>query len=119
MSEHEHIWNTEFEADNSVCILCGFISSEQWRRIMSEPLSKVLGLNKKYISEYSKTEGMKNESWNECIDELDQLSPDVNKLAEILRRPAALPDGKLSDVDLVKAQEIIKKMNVWIRREIR
>ncbi len=31
--EYEHIWNTEFEADNSICIVCGFISNESYRRL--------------------------------------------------------------------------------------
>lgn len=30
--ECEHKWNTEFEADNSICILCGFINNEIYRR---------------------------------------------------------------------------------------
>lgn len=50
---------------------------------MFEPLSKVLGLQLKRgaINHFTIADG-----YNQAIYEIDQLSPDVHKLSEIIRK---------------------------------
>lgn len=89
---------------------------------MSEPLSKLLHLETKPEFDEEPLTSDKNSfshypiqynmGYNKCISDLDQLSPDVNKLAEIIKN---------FDADYVKeanflAEEIINKMSEWIKR---
>lgn len=75
---------------------------------MSEPLSKVFQFKRKPSPTYFPA----NEGYNLCLDELDQLSPDVNTLQKIIMKYV-----DLKNLQTEMAQEIINKMNVWVVKE--
>lgn len=86
---------------------------------MSEPLSKVLGFEKpdlnkiKPLTDYAT--GYQHGQYD-LIDDLDQLSPDANKLAEIITE---VKQHELYDLNLSSqylAKQIINKMNLWITK---
>ena len=88
---------------------------------MSEPLSKVFQFKRKPSPTYFPA----NEGYNLCLDELDQRSPDVVKLAKVLFDRGIKIVGFTStgweDLSarekipyLGEAQEIINKMSVWL-----
>jgi len=94
---------------------------------MSEPLSKVFQFKRKPSPTYFPA----NEGYNLCLDELDQRSPDVKKLAFIIykveMRNLTSEDEIKSIFNMhhvtwnptvnecyVKAQEIINKIDVWV-----
>lgn len=94
---------------------------------MSEPLSKVFQFKRKPSPTYFPA----NEGYNLCLDELDQSSPDAEKLARIIYEQqynrnininSRCPDWK-KEAPYVKerffllAQEIINKMSEWIVKE--
>lgn len=74
---------------------------------MSEPLSKVFGLERKYVISPISL------GYNKALNSLNQLSPDVNKLKEILDYYNLPENGFYTDVI---AQEIINKMSEWIKK---
>lgn len=82
---------------------------------MSEPLSKVFQLERKEAQpaphKFINTHEDYCEGYNQCVIDLDQLSPDVNKLKEILDYYNLPENGFYTDVI---AQEIINKISVWI-----
>ena len=82
---------------------------------MSEPLSKVFQLERKEAQpaphQFINTHEDYCEGYNQCVIDLDQLSPDVNKLKEILDYYNLPENGFYTDVI---AQEIINKISVWI-----
>ena len=84
---------------------------------MSEPLSKVFQLERKEAQpaphKFINTHEDYCEGYNDCLDDLDQLSPDVNKLKEILDYYNLPENGFYTDVI---AQEIINKMSEWIKK---
>lgn len=83
---------------------------------MSEPLSKVIQLERKEAQpaphKFINTHEDYCEGYNDCLKDLDQLSPDVNKLAKLLseynRCSNVLP------IYIHMAQEIINKMSEWV-----
>lgn len=93
---------------------------------MSEPLSKKLDIKESYIEWLHYDTG-----YNDCRKDLDQLSPDVNKLAFIIYKVGMRNLAREDEIKLtfnmhhvtwnptvnecyVKAQEIINQMGVWI-----
>lgn len=84
------------------------------RLIMSEPLSKVLGLERKEPHDPRLCIPEDWKGYNKCVDALDHLSPDVNKLEELI---TDIKQHELYDLNLGSkylAKQIINKMNVWI-----
>lgn len=93
-------------------------------KIMSKPLSKQFGFNYRPISTGSEYQETRNCGFNQALRELDQLSPDADKLAKIMY----LYEINAKDCDwflvhsgrkieLYKlAQEIINSMGVWIKK---
>lgn len=86
---------------------------------MSEPLSNVntplsykLGIYRKEAHDPRLCIPEDWKGYNKCVRDLDQLSPDVNKLAKLLseynRCSNVLP------IYIHMAQEIINKMSEWV-----
>lgn len=90
---------------------------------MSEPLSNVntplsykLGIYRKEAHDPRLCIPEDWKGYNKCVRDLDQLSPDVHKLAEILRTPISSEYNSIKDESILIAQEIINKMSEWIKR---
>lgn len=88
---------------------------------MSEPLSNVntplsykLGIYRKEAHDPRLCIPEDWKGYNKCVRDLDQLSPDVNKLEELI---TDIKQHELYDLNLGSkylAKQIINKMNVWI-----
>lgn len=86
---------------------------------MSEPLSNVntplsykLGIYRKEAHDQRLCIPEDWKGYNKCVRDLDQLSPDVNKLANFIAGERLKHDDIISSHEL--AQEIINKMSVWL-----
>lgn len=83
-----------------------------------DQLSKVFQLERKEAQpaphKFINTHEDYCEGYNQCVSDIDQLSPDANKLAEIITE---VKQHELYDLNLSSqylAKQIINKMNVWI-----
>lgn len=76
-------------------------------------LSKVLGLERINIDLY-KSPVFRAEilGRNKALDDLDQRSPDVELLSDVIRNCEF--KNSMNTTDKILAQEIINKMSVWI-----
>lgn len=100
---------------------------------MSEPLSNMLGLKSRNYNQKQYKTTQEIDAYNQCLEDLDQLSPDVHKLAEIISKhfgivritPKKDDDFITANVaeDVVNyhmthglAQEIINSIGVWIKK---
>lgn len=91
---------------------------------MSEPLSNVntplsykLGIYRKEAHDPRLCIPEDWKGYNKCVRDLDQLSPDVNKLEELI---TDIKQHELYDLNLGSkylAKQIINKMNVWIVKD--
>lgn len=86
--------------------------------IMSDTLSKVFKIERIEVMpaphKFINTHEDYCEGYNDCLNDLDQLSPDVNKLEELI---TDIKQHELYDLNLGSkylAKQIINKMNVWI-----
>lgn len=88
---------------------------------MSEPLSNVntplsykLGIYRKEAHDPRLCIPEDWKGYNKCVRDLDQLSPDVNKLEELI---TDIKQHELYDLNLGSkylAKQIINKMNEWV-----
>lgn len=89
---------------------------------MSEPLSTTLKIEKVYVCLHTydvpiiAKKALLAEGYNRCVDDLDQLSPDVSALAQIMvKKNIEFLDANARYILPEElAQEIINSMNVWI-----
>ena len=107
---------------------------------MSEPLSNVLGLKSRNYNQKQYKTIQEIDAYNQCLEDLDQLSPDVHKLAEILYDQCDIalvekqledlinqkPSSTIMEIQTIRgtakiqcvriAQEIINSIGVWIKK---
>lgn len=86
---------------------------------MSEPLSNVntplsykLGIYRKEAHDPRLCIPEDWKGYNKCVRDLDQLSPDVDALAQVIQQCEF--KNSMNTTDKILAQEIINKMSEWI-----